>query len=322
MSNSSLIATDNRLFFTRKDSHDLRWGDLSQSGDLGTRNTSIKVGLWGYPDDQGILLNGGRPGARFAPSAIRKFLYKLTPPPTLSKPYLADYGDWNPLAELELYLQKAPPVLANLLQRHPMVTFGGGHDFGAVDGEGFLQWCATQTTKQRPLIINFDAHLDVRPWKGGLNSGTPFSWLLDHHPNEFDFIEVGIQRHCSSPHHHEWLRSQANSSILNLDFLQKVGLKNGLLSILAGTPTNQPCFISFDIDAFQQSLAPGCSQSWDSGLEYAEVIDTLDWLYQNKNVRLFGIYEVSPPLDIDHRTSKLAACLADSALRYWGYLTI
>lgn len=311
-------ATSDLLFFSRNDHADLRWGDLGQATALDTQLTDSSFGLWGYADDEGIALNGGRVGARFAPEVIRRFFYRLTPPTNLAKGCLADYGDWQKGVSLLEQISTIAPLLAEKLALHPMVTLGGGHDYGAVDGAGFLQWHQSLKTSIKPLIINFDAHLDVRPWKNGLNSGTPFSWLLDHYPGTFDFIEVGIQKHCSSPQHHAWLLEK-QGQVLPLDYLQKVGLTNALRQLLAGTSPVQDCFISFDIDAFSQSLAPGCSQSWDAGLQYAEVIEGLRWLTANKRVRLLGIYEVSPPLDLDHRTSKLAACLIDDFVRHLSH---
>jgi formiminoglutamase len=301
-------------FFSRSDPHDLRWGDFVQAGTPWESAARCNFGLWGYADDDGIALNGGRIGARFAPEFIRRFFYRTTPATMTSKPALLDYGNWTPATTLAEQLTQLPPLLAGKLMEHPMVTLGGGHDYGAVDGAGFLQWCIQHHHDTKPLVINFDAHLDVRPWSKGLNSGTPFSWLIDHFPNQFDFIEVGIQKHCSSPDHHAWARNQ-NAQILSLDFVQSVGVVTALRQVLAGTSPQQPCFISLDIDVLSQSQAPGSSQSWVAGLQYHELVAAMQWLHAHKMVRLLGIYEVSPPLDSDHQTSKLAACLVDSFLR-------
>jgi formiminoglutamase len=306
--------TENSLFFTRNDQQDLRWGDLVQGSDLGPKNQSSACGLWGYSDDEGIKLNGGRVGARFAPEFIRRFFYRLTPPPHFTKNTLNDYGNWHQGSSLEAQIQTIAPILAQKLAAHPMITLGGGHDYGAVDGAGFLQWHQNSKNPLKPLIINFDAHLDVRPLEKGLNSGTPFSWLLENFPNAFEFMEVGIQKHCSSPHHHQWAKAK-KTDILDLEYLQTVGVETALRQRLAGSSQQQPCFISLDIDVFSQSLAPGCSQSWDAGLSYSDVLGGLRWLMGNKKVQLLGIYEVSPPLDSDHRTSKLAACIMDDFLR-------
>jgi hypothetical protein len=55
---------------------------------------------------------------------------------------------------------------------------------------------------------------------------------------------------------------------------------------------------------------PGCSQSWTTGLFTKDFMTSLSWLIANFDVRGLGIYEVSPPLDQDNRTSKLAALIA------------
>lgn len=311
MQESSWTPTPRHHFFSRNDQQDIRWGDRSQSLDPQENSTPPSrpsLGLWGYADDEGIALNGGRRGARYAPDDIRRYFYRLTPVkinPTLN---LGDYGNWGQAPTLLSHIEKISPVLATHLLKHPMITLGGGHDFGAVDGAGFLQWHQQTQASTKPLIINFDAHLDVRPWKAGLNSGTPFSWLLAHYPQQFEFMEVGIQKHCASPHHLQWVLDQG-AKLISSDSIQRVGLLTALLQELAGTSLSQPCYISLDIDVFAQSLAPGCSQSWEAGLHYTEMIEALRWLITHKKVQLLGIYEVSPPLDQDHRTSKLAAML-------------
>jgi formiminoglutamase len=322
------IPTATDLFFTRNDPNDLRWGDYVLPTDPFEKlNTAASYkqdqppafGLWGYADEEGIARNGGRIGARFAPDFIRRFLYRLTPHldnvGEIQVPRISDLGNWQRGPSLEHQIDVISPVLAQLLAHHPMITLGGGHDYGAVDGLGFLKWCKTATPQIKPLIINFDAHLDVRPWRKGLNSGTPFSWLIENSPCDFDFLEVGIQKHCSSPHHHQWLKGHGGN-IIDLEWIHQVGLLTALRQYLAGTPAQQPCFISLDIDVFTQHSAPGCSQSWEAGLDFAPMQEALLWLMRNRAVRLFGLYEVSPPLDIDHRTSKLAACLIHELLQF------
>lgn len=332
MHTSNWKSTASRLFFSRHDEDDFRWGDFAkpiQSHPLAAinkkslsreNNKNPNIGIWGYADDDGIILNTGRPGAQLAPEVIRKFFYRLTPPTISTKPFhISDYGDWTSGPSLASQIELISPLLAQHLHYHPMITLGGGHDYGSVDGAGFMQWYLqnSSTPHLKPLIINFDAHLDVRPWQNELSSGTPFSWLLDHYPDQFEFLEVGIQNHCSSPHHREWLYKK-QVPIIDLDFIRKVGIVPALQQALAGTSIHQACYISLDIDVFSQSYAPGCSQSWGAGFVYEEMDLALSWLLLNKNVRLLGIYEVSPPLDTDSKTSKLAACMMDSFVKnYW-----
>lgn len=213
--------------------------------------------------------------------------------------------------------RKAQAIVQNYLPKHPMITLGGGHDYGFADGAAFIETFGTKATLQsdqnsaanlKPLIINFDAHLDVRPTTWGTSSGTPFYRLLTKYPNQFQFIEWGLQKQCNSSTHWTWAKDH-NAELISVDDIRKIGTIPLLKGLLQGTSKKQKCYISLDIDVFGQGFAPGCSQSWDSGLSYDDIYSALKWLFENKDVQLFSIYEVSPPLDVDHKTSKLAAQL-------------
>ena len=71
----------------------------------------------------------------------------------------------------------------------------------------------------------------------------------------------------------------------------------------------RPTFISVDIDCFSTAFAMGCSQAWPTGFSPQDLFPVLNILYRRLNVQALGIYEVSPPLDQDERTVKLAAQL-------------
>ena len=179
MNKDNCTPTHQSLFYSRNDNNDIRWGDVAFQAEL--LSLSLKTfncGIWGYPDDSGIALNGGRLGAKYAPEFIRRFLYRITSPLNLTKNAIADFGDWKKENNQELQIEKIAPILSEKLHNHPMLTLGGGHDYASVDGAGFLNWCQGLHPQIRPLILNFDAHLDVRPWTNGLNSGTSFFGFL------------------------------------------------------------------------------------------------------------------------------------------------
>lgn len=305
-------ATDAKVFFSRQDSTDPRLGEwalahpLSHISDL----KKLKMPSWvllGYPDDEGILLNGGRGGAKEAPHLIRTSFYKMTP--SLLNPShkaLVDLGNIPvhiPLAERH---ERGREIIKHALDLgHRTCSLGGGHDYGYADGAGFIDHCLEK--KQRPLVINFDAHLDVRPSEKGLHSGTPFYRLLNQYEGQFDFVEVGLQNQCNSLEHLKWAK-QKGAQVLLLQDLEALGLKDSLQAVLAPFK-NRPCFLSIDIDAFASGEAPGCSQSWATGLHIRDFLPTLRALQSDHEVLGVGIYEVSPPLDPDNRTSKLAALI-------------
>lgn len=310
-------ATDPKLFFSRQDPKDPRLGEWVRSHSLQTLDDlkSLPSPAWtilGYPDDEGIAINGGRVGAKEAPEMIRASFYKMTP--SLLNPgrkNLVDLGNIPtdlPLADRH---ERGRQTIKSALDLgHHTFSLGGGHDYGYADGAGFVDHCLG--LKQRPVLINFDAHLDVRPTDKGFHSGTPFYRLLNQYDGQMDFIEVGLQNQCNSLEHLQWAKSKGAQTLLLQD-LGELGLKESLMPLLAPYK-NRPCFLSVDIDAFASSEAPGCSQSWTTGIHIHEFLPTLRSLQTELNVKGLAIYEVSPPLDHDHRTSKLAALILHHTL--------
>lgn len=293
------------LFFSKKDASDLRLGELVKATSPG----SAEWLLLGYPDDEGIKNNGGRVGAAQGPNKIRELLYRMTPSAfSKVKLSLSDVGNLEIGSKLfDTHENAKNYVSQKLSAKKRMITLGGGHDYGYPDGAAFLQ--AFAKSKIKPLIINFDSHLDVRPLKdiNRINSGTPFFRLLSEFAGRFEFLEVGLQPQCNSPSHLEWLKSKKGKFIS----ITEIG-QNGLLSSLkkkVKAQKKRPLFISLDIDALSTTCAPGASQGWPSGIYMREMQEALLWLQKNFDLKLFSIYEVSPPLDIDNITAKTAATL-------------
>jgi formiminoglutamase len=304
--------TPSELFFTKNDVSDIRLGDLFKP--LGAQ--SIKENdfvISGYPDDEGIRLNGGRVGAAQAPKLIRQFLYKMTPIGLKYTTQFYDAGDLIPNFELPFRHEKAQAHAKDLyLSKARLITFGGGHDYGFADAAAFLD-ASLQLSKKKPLVINFDAHLDVRPIKEQIfHSGTPFSRLIEKYHGQFNLMEIGLQSQCNSPHHRLWAQQHGAELVDLMDIAKKgwdwVWWKPMLATITADTPV----FISFDIDALTAAEAGGASQAWATGLKVQDCLLFLEKLYQISNVRGLGIYEVSPPLDRDFQTAKTAALITHS----------
>src|SRR5690554_6252633 len=79
-----------------------------------------RVALLGFPSDEGVRRNGGRPGAAAGPAAIRQALYRLTPDaehPELFVDLLqktADLGDVPVTGDVEADQERLGAVLAPL----------------------------------------------------------------------------------------------------------------------------------------------------------------------------------------------------------------
>jgi formiminoglutamase len=191
-----------------------------------------------------------------------------------------------------------------------ILTLGGGHDYAYPDLAAFCR--QVKKSKKKPFIINFDAHLDVRPDEiKGPHSGTSFYTILKEFPG-IEFYEIGIQKWCNSPHHRQWALNQGAKIIDFHDVdqapkLMKV-VKNKVLKKF--DKSKHELALSIDIDAFCSAQAPGASQVFPLGLDGHGFLPLLEDIIKKAKPKLMGIYEVNPSFDVDARTSKLAAILS------------
>ncbi|MCB0355998.1 MAG: formimidoylglutamase [Bdellovibrionales bacterium] len=298
----SFLKVENDFILKKNDPTDLRLGDIYNQTTL----AQCPIVLAGYPDDEGIILNGGRKGAALGPNTIRKYLSKMTPNRAINDfPKFYDIGNLNIENDLEHRHEEVIKICHSFLnQSKKWISLGGGHDYGYPDGAAFLK-----TYKQsQPVVINFDAHLDVRPTDKGITSGTPFYRLLNEF-NNFDFFEIGIQEQCNSFAQRQWCQDMGGKILtFNELYDSKSSPVQNFMTFLKGVAnTHRPTFVSLDIDVFSASHAMGCSQSWPLGITAHDFLLFFEYIISSFDVRALGIYEVSPPLDLDDRTSKLAA---------------
>lgn len=301
--------TDKKLFFSKNDPDDVRLGDVIRSHDS-IENLHNQLVILGYSDDRGIQANGGRLGAKEGPTGIRSLLYKLVAPESFRN-RICDIGDFLKPTDLATDLandQFQVIQSLNIINKNgnSILSFGGGHDWAFCDVSSFI---STELAKgHRPLVINVDAHLDVRSDKNGVNSGTPFFMALEKYPKLFDLVQIGIQPHCNSKSHLEYCRKNSVKIFSNEHVHQ-----DGILAIadeILRTHHSQSVFLSLDIDAISATEAPGCSQSWPGGMSLLSVRQLLNRLSHFKSWNHLGIYEVSPPLDVQYITQKSAALAA------------
>jgi formiminoglutamase len=296
----TLKPTDSSLFFSRRDPSDPRLGEIALKSS-GTEQVSIM----GYPDDEGIQLNGGRVGAAQGPREIRHWLYRMTPHPRRGIKSFFDGGDLASKVALSERHEMARQIVGQrLLNKVQVLTFGGGNDYAYADGMGFLD----RYKDSQPLVINIDAHLDVRGTEKGLNSGTPFFRLLESGVR-FDFLELGTQSHCNAKDHWNYVENRGGK-IISMDEILESGLP--LTEVVTRSVGDwllrpRPTFLAIDMDAFSWPYAMNTSAAWPLGLDPHQFWTLLNILLRRLDVRVMGIYEVAPPLENGPGTAKLAA---------------
>ncbi|MFB6098975.1 MAG: arginase family protein, partial [Salinibacter sp.] len=169
---------------------------------------SLSAVLFGFPVDEGVVRNGGRPGAAEAPEQLRKCLYGMTPDARRSGAFwtllertrdAGNIGDDLSLAARQAALGDA---LAPHLRRDTVpIVLGGGHETAYGHFLGYVE-AETDVT-----ILNWDAHPDVRPVKdGNPHSGSSFRQALEHPSGHCRHYAVaGLQPHSTAAAHLEYI---------------------------------------------------------------------------------------------------------------------
>lgn len=261
-----------------------------------------RVALVGFPSDEGVRRNGGRPGAASGPTAIRQALYRLTPDAEhgLFADLLdrtADLGDVPVTGDVEADQQALGDVLAPLLADGVVpIVLGGGHE------TSFGHFLGYVGAEQDVEILNWDAHADVRPLKDGqAHSGSPFRQAVEHASGRcLRYAVAGLQPHSVARAHLDFIDDWGGEVIWqrNLNEVRVRSIGIGLV---------KPTLATFDLDAVDAAHAPGVSAPNAGGLPASL------WLYaayvmgRSPHVTSFDVVELNPALDADGRTAKLAA---------------
>jgi len=301
----STTRPDEGLFFTRHDPNDIRLGEtIVRPRDHFAR---CQVVILGCPQDEGVARNQGRVGARLAPTEIRRALYRQPKPAAIDPLRIFDLGDIAPRTTLEATHQRQYEIVRQLLQEGKVViVLGGGNDIAYPDVK------AAAKTFDRVLAFNIDAHLDLRADEEP-NSGTPYRQLLiERHLLPELFHEVGIQPLANSSTYLEYAEAKGVQIHL-LDEVQKRGVDEVFRGPLSASQV-KAIFWGFDLDSVRSSDAPGVSAPSPVGLTAEQICRIGTIAGRDPRTRILEVSEVNPTVDVDGRTSRLAALVLMHAL--------
>ena len=277
---------------------------------LGVEQTSAAAAICvaGIPFDLGT---SNRPGARFAPAAIRlasRMLVDGDHPVSwaeMERLGVADIGDFHIAhGDIQGTLVKIEAQAAPL---DHLVALGGDHTVT-------LPLLRALASRRGALgLVHFDGHVDTWPESFGLvwGHGSPFYHAIEEglvDPRRM--IQVGIR----SPLHREifdWTIGKG-VTIVTAEDVHESGPKvvaEKIRSVLADGLS----YLSFDIDALDPAFAPGTGTPEVGGLA--------TWQARAILRRLAGlgfagmdVVEVSPPYDVAEITALAAATIA------WDYI--
>lgn len=266
--------------------------------------------LLGFGCDAGIERNSGRPGAKSGPDAFRKQFGKLALP---APPYPPFYDFGTILCEdgnLEASRGALTKALTALHQNQQIpVVIGGGHELS------FPHYAALSEAypEARIGIFQLDAHFDLRPLENGGTSGTSFTEIAKFcHENKRSHRQVvaGIQPLRNS---FSLFQRAKELSISYFLFDELFLVPENLTALIEDSDI---LYVSVCLDVFNAAFAPGVSAPESLGILPQEALLLLRQAKRSSKLAVLDIAELSPPLDRDNQTARLAASLAASWLTY------
>ncbi|MBU0755031.1 MAG: formimidoylglutamase [Planctomycetes bacterium] len=297
-----------------------RWHQVIECLDLSGGSSILPVspeagfGLLGYCGDQGVERNLGRPGAARGPQSIRRELADL---PCIfdRRTRLYDLGD---VSAGRGEMQSGQQALTDLIDcalrmRLFPVIMGGGHELALGHYLGLHRWLGRSSSKRKPRlgIINFDAHLDLRPHERGANSGTMFSQIAEHcdrNGEKFSYCCVGVQTSANTVSLFRKADSLGVRYLMakEMNDARMQDLQGFLLSFVEGI---DHLYMTLCADVISSAFAPGVSAPQPFGLHPETLLRLIKPVLNTGKVLGFDIAEVAPRFDHDNRTAKLAAII-------------
>lgn len=267
--------------------------------------------LLGFPVDEGVVRNGGRPGAAKAPDCIREWLYSMTPDARRGQTFVdllnatADAGNLVKDAPLRQLQSELGRELAEYLDRHIVpITMGGGHETAYGHFLGYVE------SERDVSILNWDAHVDVRPLKNGHpHSGSSFRQALEHQSGRCEnYTVAGLQPQSVATAHVQFVENHGG------DYLWADGLTKSAVKTVYES-TGFPTMVTFDLDAVDQSQAPGVSAPAVGGLDQELWLHAAYHAGRSPQVTSVDLVELNPRVDTDNQTARLAALTVMHILR-------
>ncbi|MFK2876696.1 formimidoylglutamase [Rhodanobacter hydrolyticus] len=265
------------------------------------------VAVLGFASDEGVRRNGGRVGAAEGPAALRKMLSNL---PQLDDTPLYDAGDVDVIdGDLEGAQSRYAAKLAALLDAdHLPVGLGGGHEIAFATYQGL----ALHLGERRPrvAIVNFDAHFDLRR-QDRASSGTPFLQAIEHaaaHGLPLDYCVLGISASANTRVLFD-TADQLGVYYVRDDELGPLDLPARITQLQEKLADVDAIYLTFCLDALPHAMAPGVSAPSARGVAMDVVEPLLDAIAATGKLKVMDVAELSPPLDRDNVTARVAARL-------------
>ncbi|GHF31461.1 agmatinase [Deinococcus metalli] len=267
------------------------------------------VAALGVPFDIAL---GFRPGARFAPRALREASLRSVPPFTgldgvtrLAGVTFADAGDVVlPSLEPELARDRITAAARLVRERSRVPVFlGGDHSVS------FPLLRAFQDVPDLH-VVQLDAHLDFTDVRNDTrySNSSPFRRACEALPNLVHITTIGLRGLRFDPEAVAAARARGHTLIPMTD------VTADLQGVLERLPQGQNVYLSVDVDGFDPSVVPGTSSPEPDGFAYAQGMAVLAATARHNTVVGLDLVEFAPNLDPSGRSELLMARLVMETL--------
>jgi len=260
--------------------------------------------LLSSPCDWGVMRNGGKNGARFAPEVLLSNFKKMANHDTNNfwSHHVVTSSNRNmPAQDFEKSQQESASNIQTLLKNcHPfssLIHLAAGHD------HVYPLTKALMDHYEKVTILNIDAHLDTR--KDALpHSGTPFRQIYSEFgPSRVNLAQVGIHQYANVPDN---FNDMGNMNVLTMEAIKvNKDLSAWLDKTLAFD--QGPLILSLDCDGLDGAIMPAVSAVNHHGLNKQQMNIILEaslkYWHKYQWPRIFGLYEYNPLFDDLQTTS-------------------
>ena len=260
--------------------------------------------MLGVPYDIAL---GFRPGARFAPRALREASLRYVPPFTgldgrtrLQGVSFVDAGDVVlPSLEPELMRSAPPRSPAPCVERCRLPVFLGG------DHSVTFPLLRSYDDVPDLHVVQLDAHLDFTDVRNDtkFSNSSPFRRACEALPNLKHITTLGLRGLRHDPEAVAAARQRGHTLVAMTE------LETNLSAVLDALPTGKPLYLSIDVDGLDPAVLPGTSSPEPDGLSYALTMRLIRAVTARNTLVGLDVVELAPNLDPSGRSELIAARL-------------
>ncbi|WP_330586925.1 agmatinase [Aminipila terrae] len=200
---------------------------------------------------------------------------------------IVDCGDADILqGDLDYSFQSIEYAVRKIIENGTIpIIMGGDHSITIPVGR------ALESVGEKVSIIQFDAHLDWTDHVGpqSYGNGSPMRRLseMDHIDK---MVQIGLRGIGSGKRSDYMDAKNYGSQLISAREAHEIGVEGVLKKI----PKADKYFISFDIDGYDMSIAPGVASPYPGGLFYDQVMDIFKGICKMGKIVGIDMVEVAP----------------------------